>query len=122
MKKTAVTKKQGSVRSTDWLGALREYVGSARCSDEMRSAPVVAVLAGPAIVIEVIVRRASEESGIAMDWGYVGGRAVIHSKGDRAKSRDALRCALPVGDLSDVDSAPSDKLCSEAEKGGPDAR
>ena len=68
---------------------------------EQKSWESVAILAGPLEVIEVTVGVASEESGIKMNWGYVGGRAVIHAdtkdKDDRAKCRAALSQAILQG-------------------------
>ena len=73
---------------------------------EQKRWPVVAMLSGPAVCIEMIVRKASEESGIEMNWGYAGGRAFIHSLGDRGQCRKALLLALPESDLNPGDICP----------------
>lgn len=82
---------------------LSAAVGASKLSDELANAPVVAVLHGPKEAIECIVQKASRESKIPMDWGYSGGRAFIHAKGDREKARSALYCAMPGGDLTQAD-------------------
>jgi hypothetical protein len=63
-------------------------------------AETVAILSGPAIVIEAIVMDASKDSGIPMDWCYQGGRAFVQAIGDKKKARSALYCAIPNSNLS----------------------
>ena len=63
----------------------------------------VAMLAGPAVVIEVIVKNASAESGIEMDWGYTGGRGFVYALGDRKAARSALLDSMPQSDLMVID-------------------
>ena len=63
----------------------------------------VAILAGPAPVVEVIVKNAAAESGIDMDWGYIGGRAVVYALGDKRKARQALFMSFPQSNLDASD-------------------
>ena len=63
--------------------------------------PSVAMLAGHAEVVEAIVKSAVEDTGIPMNWGYYGGRAFVHSEGDRVKCRSALRRMIPQTDILD---------------------
>lgn len=81
---------------------LLEYItaNSPNMTDEQKRWPVVAMLAGPSVVVEVIVRNASLNSGHEMVWGYVGGRALVHSLGDRIECRSAIFYAFPVSDIS----------------------
>lgn len=79
---------------------LRDRVCRGKISAKLAKEPPVAVLAGPSLIVEIIVRHASIESGIEMDWGYVGGRAIVHAKGDRRKARRALFMAVPDSDLT----------------------
>ena len=67
---------------------------------ELKGSVHVATLAGPAIVLEVIVQKASKESGIPMDWHYFGGRGAVWAIGDVAEARRALYMALPQSDLT----------------------
>jgi hypothetical protein len=62
-----------------------------------------AMIAGPAVVIEVIVKQASYASGIEMDWGYVGGRGLVYALGERKAARSALFSAMPQSDLTQLD-------------------
>lgn len=77
--------------------AFRNAVTLSEISRAMESNPVVAVLSGPAPVIECVVQEASRESGIPMDWAYSGGRAYVHADGDTQKARDALVWKMPTG-------------------------
>lgn len=97
------TKSAAAVRSSDLLAALEQYVRQSKLDKKFDAAPSVAILAGPAVCIEIIVRKAEKESGIEMDWGYVGGRAIVHALGDRKKARSALYAAFPQGDLDQHD-------------------
>ena len=63
----------------------------------------VAILDGPAPVIEVIVKNASAESGIEMDWGYIAGRGVVYALGDKKKARNALVMSFPQSNLDSFD-------------------
>jgi hypothetical protein len=74
-----------------------------RMDSAFDNAPCVAVLAGDPLVIEAVVQKAAMDSGIEMDWSYVGGRAVIRSHGDRTKCRLALKMAIPQSDLTERD-------------------
>ena len=68
-------------------------------TEEEKMMPGVAILAGDSKVIELIVKTASKESGIHMNWGYVAGRAVVHSNGDKAKCRAAILQAIPITNI-----------------------
>lgn len=61
----------------------------------LKNSPVVAIMSGTPIVIEAILYRASKASGIPMDWGYVGGRAIVHADGNAAKAVAAIQEAMP---------------------------
>ena len=82
---------------------LQTYVGSSRVAKDMDSKPVVAVLAGPAVVIEVVVQKAMKETGIRMDWGYIGGRAIVHAdvqtEKEHNKAGEALQYNIPTCSL-----------------------
>jgi hypothetical protein len=80
-----------------------ESVRNSKLSDALKNAPVVAVLHGPCEVIEAVVQRASRDSGVAMDWGYSGGRAFVHSNRKREEARAALAAAMPGGDIGQGD-------------------
>ena len=82
---------------------LRERVRQSRQDSGFAEANIVAILSGDPLILEAIVRKASMDSGIEMDWSYFAGRAVIVSYGERAKCRSALFEALPNSDLSQED-------------------
>jgi len=63
----------------------------------------VAILAGPSLVIESVVAKAEQSSGIKMDWCYQGGRAFVQALGDRKKARSAIYCAIPNSNLTQAD-------------------
>lgn len=79
---------------------IREQAVKARMTDEQKKWPVVAVLSGSTPVIEVIVRYASTQCGHPMNWGFVGGRAIVQSPGDKNQCRSALRLAIPETDIT----------------------
>lgn len=81
----------------DLLRIVRE--SSPNMTPEEKEWPIVAILAGPMETIEIIVRRAAQECGFPMNWGYVGGRALVHSQGDRAKCRAAIHQVIPDTDI-----------------------
>lgn len=74
-----------------------------KLDSKFENAPTVAMLSGPAIVIEAIVAKAQADTGIEMDWGYSSGRAFVHALGDAKKARSALYCAIPQSDLTQMD-------------------
>lgn len=61
---------------------------------------MVACLSGPSVVIESIVQKAMHETKCEIGWHYVGGRGIVHSKGDKEAIRSALFCAIPQSDLT----------------------
>ena len=79
--------------------SLYEEVRNSRMSSKFDKATQVAIISGPAIVVEMIVKAASVESKIPMDWHYFGGRGVVYALGDRAEARKALALHLPTSDL-----------------------
>lgn len=89
-----VMRRQHKTISTEntYLHWLKHYISAIR-----------QMLTGPAACIEIIVRKAARESGVEMDWGYIGGRAAIHANGERAKARSALYHAMPKSDLTQAD-------------------
>jgi hypothetical protein len=65
----------------------------------------IGVIVGPSIVIEVIVKKASNDANIPMDWCYVGGRGIVYAIGnedhiDLAKRH--LRMNMPQYDILHV--------------------
>ena len=53
----------------------------------------IATMTGPCLVIEMIVKEASINSGTKMDWCYAGGRAEIMALGNKKqiqKAKDEL--------------------------------
>ena len=62
----------------------------------------IAVIAGDAIIIEIIVKKASLDSDVPMDWHYAGGQGVVYAKGTKKeleKAKENLWLCLPVHDL-----------------------
>jgi len=80
-----------------------EAARNSKCDAKLYSQPGVAILTGRTPVIEAVVRTAVEDSGIPMDWHYVGGRGIVRSAGDPALCRKALYYALVKSDLSQND-------------------
>lgn len=66
---------------------------------EARDWPCVAILSGPAQMIELMVRIARRATGARIDWGYMGGRAIIRSAGDRQQIRQALHRCFVESDI-----------------------
>lgn len=83
--------------------ALEKRIQNSTMSNRFLSCPYVAVIGGPAVVIEAIVRKAERTSGIPMDWHYLGGRGGVCALGDRKIAREALWLAMPRSDLSTED-------------------
>jgi hypothetical protein len=100
----------------EWLGEVDRIDGIFDCSGNqltsLKNSPravlgcfycdrnqLTSLEGAPEEVIEVVVRLASEESGIPMDWGYMANRAIVFSPGDRAKCRSALALATPRSDI-----------------------
>lgn len=71
------------------------FQNAVRTAKNELDAPTIAILSGPAVVIEAVVRKAEEESGIPMDWGYIGGRAIVRANGNVDEARLALAIAMP---------------------------
>ena len=86
-----------------FIALANEDLQMAAMSKRFNKAVGVAVMSGPAVVIESIVWKAEQQSGIPMDWSYGGGRAFIYALGDVKKARSALYCALPQSDLTPLD-------------------
>ena len=82
------------------LDTVRYAAEHTNMTDEQKHWPVVAMIAGPMEVVEIVVRKAERTAGFPMNWGYVAGRGIIHSQGDLKKARSALWMALPQSDLS----------------------
>jgi hypothetical protein len=79
---------------------LEHKVRNSRISSRFDNCESCAIIAGPAIVVEAIVYKASHDSKIDMDWHYCGGRGIVYALGDRAKARHALQMAMVVTDLT----------------------
>lgn len=75
---------------------LYQKIRGSRLSEKFDNAAPVALLTGPAIVIEMIVKKASLDSGIDMDWHYAAGRGIVYSLGDADQSRRALHDSMPT--------------------------
>ena len=60
-------------------------------STEMRSAPAVLITHGRSQDVEDYVRALARRSGQPCDWGFVAGRAVVHTTGDLVAVADAAR-------------------------------
>lgn len=58
----------------------------------------VCCLSGPAVVIEFVVKKASTNSGIKMDWFYTGGRAYVYTSDiyNIEKAKMAIEFAIPT--------------------------
>lgn len=63
----------------------------------------IGMIAGCTEVCEIIVRKAERESGIPMDWGYIGRRAFIYvpKDADIEKAKQEVGFALPTFNRSD---------------------
>jgi hypothetical protein len=91
--------REKAVISDDLLRIVRDTAEAGNMTPDEKKWPSVAILAGPMETVEIIVRMAAKRSGFPMNWGYVGGRAVVHSPGDRAKCRAAIHQAIPQTDI-----------------------
>ncbi len=78
-------------------------VRSSRQDPSFDKAEVVAMLSGPAPIIEIVVAQASANAKIPMDWGYCAGRAIIRAKGDKKIARRELFLCMPQSDLTQMD-------------------
>lgn len=85
------------------LRVLREAIDASHMMPDEKAWPAVAMIDGPQEVVEVVVRVASEQSGIPMNWGYVGGSAVICSPGERASCLVAILRAIPRTNIDPVE-------------------
>ena len=83
--------------------SLQEKVRNSRLEEKFDKCKPVAIIAGPCLVVEFIVKNASIDSGIPMDWHYCGGRGIVYALGDRAKARHALWLSCPQSDLTTSD-------------------
>lgn len=77
------------------LEAVRTAAMQSQETEEQRKWPVVACFAAPTEVAEIVVRWAARESGCPMNWGFVGGRALVRTSGDRRRCLAFLKRALP---------------------------
>lgn len=65
------------------------------CDEELhKNGAVVAVMQGGKLAMEGLVKEASR-NGLAMDWHYFGGRAVVKTMGNVGEARKALQGAIP---------------------------
>ena len=75
-------------------------VQEAKLDPRFKGALYIAAISAPAVVIEAIVRKASTESGVLMDWSYEGGRGFVRAlPGEmnwRSSAQRAIEAALPV--------------------------
>jgi hypothetical protein len=78
------------------LKTIRKFINESVMTDEQKEWPIVAIMAGQKEVIEVLVALAAENTGFEINWGYVGGRAVILSLGDSEKIREELYVLRPL--------------------------
>lgn len=90
--------------STKQFNALHKEINASRCG-KLYGKAHVATISGPSIVIEIIVKVASVECGIPMDWNYVGGRGIIWTKNQKniKNCRRSLALNVPQSDLTTSD-------------------
>lgn len=82
--------------STKEFKKLETRVRKSRMAPRFHKGKYVARIHAPAIVVEMIVKKASLASGIPMDWHYVAGYGIVYTLGHVAASRKALELVLPV--------------------------
>jgi hypothetical protein len=85
--------------TTEKFDELQDLVRNSKMSSEFDNAEQVAIVAAPAVIIEVIVKKASLTSGIPMDWCYFGGRGIVYALGDVEKAKKELRYCIPMHNL-----------------------
>ena len=89
----------------DVFNELQEIVRKSSMDDRFSSDDSVniGVIAGPAVVVEVIVKKASMDCGVPMDWHYCGGRGVVYALGNHkqvAKAKQELWLNMPISNLN----------------------
>lgn len=89
--------------TTEKFKSLCDEVNASTCDSSISKEGVqIAIVAGPSVVIEIIVKKASINCNIPMDWHYVGGRGVVYAKGteeDIQKAKLELRVCMPIHNL-----------------------
>lgn len=77
--------------STEEYRELQEKIRASRMDERFMSkeAVQIAIMAGPCLVIEMIVKEASLNSNVPMDWCYMGGRAIVMAIGDEKQIQKA---------------------------------
>jgi len=96
-----LTKKQlAEVTSKKLFSAINFRLQKSKMPPRFNKAKYVAMLSGPSICIEAIVFSACKDSGIDMDWCFLGGRAIVYSLGDVEESKKAIFHATPESNLS----------------------
>lgn len=86
--------------TTKKFDELQESVRNSKMSSKFDNAEQVAIIAAPAVIIEVIVKKASLNSGIPMDWHYFGGRGIVYALGDVKKAKEELWLCMPTHNLN----------------------
>lgn len=81
---------------------LYNAVRMSQCDPKLFGKAQVAIIAGPAIIVEMIVKAAVVDSGIPMDWNYCGGRGAIWTKkeSDIKACRHHLMMNIPTTNLT----------------------
>jgi hypothetical protein len=84
--------------TTDKLKELHAAVSRSKLDETKYTRRPIARFSASCLVAEVLVFTASEQAGVEMDWGYVGGIVFVYvapGDGNREKAVRALRCAMP---------------------------
>lgn len=72
------------------------YAGKTKYKDDWTQ---VAILAGPTMVIEVMVQEAAKEAKVEMDWSFQGGRGFVMADTQDpekiAQIKESLKMSLP---------------------------
>jgi len=78
-------------------------IKKSRMNKRFNKAHPAATISGPSIIIEMVVKKASLDSKIPMDWYYVGGRGIVYTLGDVKESRKHLFLNIPQSNLNMLD-------------------
>lgn len=90
--------------TTEKFEELQEIVRNSKIDEQFYCCEHIAIISAPAVIIDVIVKKASLDSGVPMDWSYSGGRAFVYALGDAASVKAAklrLWLCMPQHNLND---------------------
>lgn len=88
--------------SDDVFKNIEEQIRQSKMDDAFNNATQICIISAPAIVIEIIVKKASIDSNVPMDWHYFGGRAIVYGIGDEkqiAEAKQQIWLSLPQSNL-----------------------